>query len=79
MPAMTAGSTSSIRVGRHFGGRVWRYELEPVEGGTRVRETWDITKESLVTKPMVRTAASGTAKGMSATLERIETLLTQPG
>jgi uncharacterized protein YndB with AHSA1/START domain len=72
-------TTGPTRVGRHFGGRVWRYELEPVEGGTRVRETWDITKESLVTKPMVRTAASGTAKGMSATLERIETLLTQPG
>ena len=69
-------TTGPTRVGRHFGGRVWRYELEPVEGGTRVRETWDITKESLVTKPMVRTAASGTAKGMEATLERIEKLLT---
>ena len=25
----------------HIGGARWRYELEPVEGGTRVRETFD--------------------------------------
>ena len=68
-------TTGPTRVGRRFGGRVWRNELEPVDGGTRVRETWDITKESAVTKPMVRTAADGTAKGMEATLERIEAVL----
>jgi uncharacterized protein YndB with AHSA1/START domain len=27
------------------GGRIWRYELEPQEGGTLVRETWDISQE----------------------------------
>jgi len=26
---------------RHFGRHVWRYELEPVAGGTRVTETFD--------------------------------------
>ena len=26
---------------RHFGGHRWRYELEPADGGTRVRETYD--------------------------------------
>jgi uncharacterized protein YndB with AHSA1/START domain len=26
---------------RHFGGHVWRYELEPVDGGTKVTETFD--------------------------------------
>ena len=26
---------------RHFGGHIWRWELEPVEGGTQVRETFD--------------------------------------
>ncbi len=26
---------------RHFGGHIWRYTLEPVEGGTRVTETFD--------------------------------------
>ena len=27
------------------GGRIWRYELEPVAGGTLVRETWDTSQE----------------------------------
>jgi uncharacterized protein YndB with AHSA1/START domain len=26
---------------RHLGRHVWRWELEPVEGGTKVTETWD--------------------------------------
>jgi uncharacterized protein YndB with AHSA1/START domain len=26
---------------RHFGGHRWRYELEPVDGGTRVTESFD--------------------------------------
>ena len=26
---------------RHFGHHVWRYDLEPVEGGTRVTESFD--------------------------------------
>ena len=30
--------------GKLFGGRIWRYELEPADGGTLVRETWDITR-----------------------------------
>lgn len=30
------------RIGwRHFGRHIWRYELEPVAGGTRVTETFD--------------------------------------
>jgi uncharacterized protein YndB with AHSA1/START domain len=32
------------RIGwRHVGGHVWRYELEPVEGGTKVTESFDMT------------------------------------
>ena len=30
-----------------FFGRVWRYELEPVDGGTLVRETWDVSHDRL--------------------------------
>jgi hypothetical protein len=63
-------------IGRHVAGRVWRYELEPVDGGTRVRETWDITSESAVTKPVVRLGADKTRKNMEATLARIEELVT---
>lgn len=34
-------------IGARFFGRIWRYELEPVDDGTLVRETWDISHESL--------------------------------
>ena len=64
-------------VGRFAGGRIWRYELEPVEGGTRVRESWDISQERVFTKPVVRAAAGKTRQDMARTLKRIETLLTQ--
>jgi uncharacterized protein YndB with AHSA1/START domain len=62
-------------VNRLAGGRIWRYELEPVPGGTRVRESWDIRHESIFTKHTVRAAASRTRTAMEKTLERIEELL----
>jgi uncharacterized protein YndB with AHSA1/START domain len=55
------------------GGRIWRYELEPREGGTLVRESWDITHERL--KVIVRPARKRTRAAMAATLERIERIL----
>jgi uncharacterized protein YndB with AHSA1/START domain len=57
------------------GGRIWRYELEPVEGGTLVRESWDIRHESVLSKWMVRGQGENTRKNMAATLERIEQVL----
>jgi uncharacterized protein YndB with AHSA1/START domain len=53
-----------------IGGRIWRYELESRNGGTLVKETWDIRQEKLPF--MVRPLAKSTKKGMEATLERIE-------
>lgn len=73
-PRLIAWQTRGTGVVRPFGGRIWRYELEPVEGGTLVRESWDITHESPLTKPVVRLAAAKTAKNMAATLDRIEKL-----
>lgn len=32
-------------LGGLIGGRIWRYELQPVEDGTLVRETWDISSD----------------------------------
>jgi uncharacterized protein YndB with AHSA1/START domain len=61
--------------GAHVGGRIWRYELEPVDGGTLVRESWDIREESALTRPIVRRGAGQTRKNMAATLERIEKLV----
>lgn len=60
--------------GKMGGGRIWRYELEPVEGGTRVRESWDISKE--VIKAFVRPARKKTRANMTKTLARIEELVT---
>ncbi len=68
----TRGPTA---IGRLVGGRIWRYELEPQDGGTLVRESWDISQESLLTKPAVRRAGKATATNMAATLARIEQLL----
>jgi uncharacterized protein YndB with AHSA1/START domain len=59
---------------RMGGGRIWRYELEPRDGGTLVRESWDITYERL--KVIVRPARKRTRKAMTETLERIERLVT---
>src|SRR3954454_8910193 len=58
------------------GGRVWRYELEPVDGGTRVTETWDVTNEK--TKAFVRPAAKKMRANMEATLARIDEIVTAP-
>ena len=57
-------------------GRTWRYELEPVEGGTLVRESWDISTEKPLSKPFVRRLAGQTRENMARTLERIEQVLT---
>jgi uncharacterized protein YndB with AHSA1/START domain len=57
---------------RLFTGRTWRYELEEVEGGTRVRETWDVSTEAPLGRPVVRRLAEQTRGNMERTLERIE-------
>ena len=63
-------------MGKVSGGRIWRYELEPVDGGTRVRETWDISRE-IGTKVFLRAGKvhQHTREAMEKTLENIEKLL----
>ena len=53
-----------------IGGRIWRYELTPVGGGTLVRETWDIRAER-VPWPLLAGRAL-TRRAMTRTLERLE-------
>ncbi|MBK7611300.1 MAG: SRPBCC family protein [Actinomycetales bacterium] len=61
-------------------GRVWRYELEPVEGGTIVRETWDISREAPLSRPVVRRMmAASTRENMARTLERIASVVAEAG
>lgn len=57
-----------------LGGRIWRYELEPVDGGTLVRESWDISQERV--KGPVRKMRDRTIASMTKTLERIEEIVT---
>ena len=60
-----------------FGGRIWRYELEPVDGGTRVRESWDVSQEGKFgTRWLVRLYGGKTKANMQQTLDRINTLAT---
>jgi uncharacterized protein YndB with AHSA1/START domain len=57
-------------------GAIWRYELEPADGGTRVHETWDFSAVRGF-KPLLRLARSrnDTRAAMEKTLENIEKLL----
>jgi uncharacterized protein YndB with AHSA1/START domain len=57
-----------------IGGRIWRYELEPVEGGTRVRETWDIRQERV--PPALLPLRPLTKLSMQRTLDRLQERLT---
>lgn len=53
-----------------IGGRIWRYELEPQDGGTLVRESWDIHAEKVTA--LVKPLRAKTIEAMTATLERLE-------
>ena len=61
-------------VSKAVGGRIFRYELTPVEGGTLVRETWDIRQEKLPILLMQGLAVL-TKRNMEKTLERIAQLV----
>jgi uncharacterized protein YndB with AHSA1/START domain len=73
-----AWQTRPPSIGKHLaGGRIWRYELEPVDGGTRVRESWDISQEKGA-KWLVGLDGSRkkTRENMAKTLENIERIVT---
>ena len=46
--------------------------MNPVAGGTRVRETWDISTEAPLARPVVRRMGPATWPNMTTTLGRIE-------
>ena len=72
-----AWQTRPPGIGKHLGGgRIWRYELEPVDGGTRVRESWDISQEK-GSKWLVGldNSRKRTRENMTKTLENIERIV----
>ena len=56
---------------RHFGGHVWRYILEPVDGGTKVTEQfdWNTNKSHLTLKVM--NAIENNSKSIQKTLDNL--------
>jgi hypothetical protein len=65
-------------LGRYIGGRIWRYEFETVDGGTLVRETWDISQDKQATFLKRGKLPSATADGMTKSLERLAALTETP-
>ena len=69
-------TTAGGAPGAVLGGRIWRYVLEPVEGGTLVTESWDLRQERWTSRPVVKATMSGsTRSNMERTLARIEALV----
>ena len=56
---------------QHFGGHIWRYILEPVDGGTKVTEQfdWNKSKSPLILK--LRKSPQDNAKSIEKTLENL--------
>jgi hypothetical protein len=59
----------------HLGKVIWRYQLEPLAGGTQVSETWDPTDARVPAAYQLLKFPERTAPAMMATLERIKALL----
>ncbi len=58
-------------LGRYLGGRIWRYEFDPVDGGTKVTESWDISQDKqafFLKNPKI---GQHTATSMSKSLDRL--------
>jgi hypothetical protein len=63
--------------GRWVAGRIWRYELEPVDDGTLVHESWDITPDhQRVLLKLGGIYWGKTRRDMERTLARLDSLVT---
>lgn len=60
---------------RFVGGRIWRYELEPVPGGTLVRESWDLSEDRQRLLLRLTPMPAQTKRNMERTLARIAELV----
>jgi hypothetical protein len=58
-------------------GRIWRYELDPLDdGSTRVRESWDVSKDHQKFFLKLVGMPAKTKTSMEKTLEKIEEITT---
>jgi uncharacterized protein YndB with AHSA1/START domain len=65
-------------LGKVAAGRIWRYELEPVDGGTRVRESWDVSEDHQRRMLKMGSLPKKTETNMAKTLDRIAELTETP-
>lgn len=56
---------------RHFGGHIWRYQLEAVEGGTNVTEQFDWNQSKSQLMMRVMNYPTKNRKSIVATLDRL--------
>jgi uncharacterized protein YndB with AHSA1/START domain len=59
-------------LGRFVGGRIWRYQFEPVDGGTKVTESWDVSHDkqrAIFTR--IAKIPQDAATSMTKTLDRL--------
>ncbi len=62
----------------HFAQAVWRYELEPVDGGTRITETFDWTGSPVAKGMELLKMPQGNAKSIRDTLRRLQQIFGAP-
>ncbi|HEY1827675.1 MAG TPA: SRPBCC family protein [Acidimicrobiales bacterium] len=65
-------------LGRFVGGRIWRYTFEPADGGTKVTESWDISRDKQRFMLKMGPVAKQTTESMTKTLEKLATLTESP-
>jgi uncharacterized protein YndB with AHSA1/START domain len=61
---------------RHFNGHRWRYELEPVDGGTKVTETFDWSTARFPKGVELAGFPKKNLPAMERTLEKLEAYVT---
>lgn len=57
---------------RHMGKHRWRYELKPVDGGTEVTETFDVSTAPAWRRPLLRIAGRKNKEAIEGTLDRLQ-------
>lgn len=63
--------------GRVLAGRIWSYELDPVDQGTQVHESWDITHDhQRMLLKLGNIYSNKTRRDMERTLARLDALVT---
>ena len=62
----------------HFARAVWRYELEPVDGGTRITETFDYGGSPVAKGIELLGFPKGNAKSIRDTLRRLRDIFGAP-